>query len=578
MKHLRVAVPILACSLFLSCSAFRTLEPSQVRYPLEPCKTVNAADGDVRVCDEGKGDVVVLLHGLFGSVEVWSGWAAKLKDSHRVIRIDLPGNGLSTPYKDGRYSVERDGKVVLAVLKQLGVREFAVAGSSAGGFVAWYLAQTNTAGVTKLILVSSIGLDPEPGRIDRLPRFIRALGRIAVPLPLLRLNLPRSLSEETVLRYYDLGRLRGNRGATVDRLNAPWRDYRDGLARIRVPTLILWGRDDRALDPDDACRFANRIPSSRLVVVPGVGHLMMEEAPEETAEVALRFLKGEALNLPNGWSTSCHELKASRRIPPVAHGGGKHPHFAMPKPVYTFEGMDVFCEGREGPPILLLHELPGLTPETFWLARRLAGEGYTVYMPHLFGTPGKHSTMRNMLPIVFGWDWLPFRDATPPVAGKLRRLALKIHAEHTNQRMGVIGMCLTGNLPPAFLDAKELPFVQAAVMSQPSLPLLRPSQLALSKKHLEAAKATGVEILGFRFSHDEISPWERRVALQRFFGNQIDIHVLDSSPWNHDGYDTKAHAVLTEEMFDEHGNPSERRELVAAWETLVRYLAKQLKR
>lgn len=118
-----------------------------MRYPLEPCKTVKAADGDVRVCDEGKGDVVVLLHGLFGSVEVWSGWAAKLKDSHRVIRIDLPGNGLSTPYKDGRYSVERDGKVVLAVLKQLGIRQFAVAGSSAGGFVAWYLAQTNTATV-----------------------------------------------------------------------------------------------------------------------------------------------------------------------------------------------------------------------------------------------------------------------------------------------------------------------------------------------------------------------------------------------------------------------------------------------
>src|SRR5204863_1353892 len=129
-----------------------------------------------------------------------------------------------------------------------------------------------------------------------------------------------------------------------------------------------------------------------------------------------------------------------------------------------------------GPAILLLHEAPGLTPNTFRLAHDIAAGGYRVYVPLLFGTAGKDS-LANVFFRLFDLRFLPVRDATPPIVGSLERLAKEIH-EQTGQDIGVIGMCLTGNLPIPML---QLDFVKAAVVSQPAMPLFRPSTIGLDK-------------------------------------------------------------------------------------------------
>lgn len=570
-----------ALLLTASCGAFRTVPEARVRH-LEQCPKIDVGDSVVRVCDEGKGDAIVLLHGLSGSVEVWGGWARAMKDTHRVIRLDLPGYGLSTPYKDRKYSLARDAQVVTKVLDRLGVGAFSIAGNSSGGHLAWSLAHKNPR-VKKLILISPIGLSPKPARVNRTPRWVRWFARHVTIRCLNEHEHRRAygsrsrVERATAERYYDLARLPGARDAFVDRLNAGVFDETliARLQEITIPTLILWGAEDRWLDPDDACRFRNRMPNARLLVVAGRGHVMMEEAPEETARVAMQFLRDPAhLTFPSDWRTDCFELKQSSRIPPFGKHGISMPDTnQLPPELGRFEGMRVFRIGTSGPPILLLHELPGLTPETFKLAERIAARGYTVYMPLLFGEPGHHAT--NLVPVLFGASWFPQGfDRMPRITGKLRRLAAYLQESHCGQKMGVMGMCLTGNLPAAFLD---LPFVHAAVMSQPSLPLLRPAKLALSEDQIQAMKAP---VLYVRFSHDRVSPWEKRRAFQKMaakYGKQVEFHTVDSSPWNRDCIPPHAHAVYTDGMFDSEGRPVNAPGLNQAWDVLISYLDCRLK-
>jgi dienelactone hydrolase len=229
-----------------------------------------------------------------------------------------------------------------------------------------------------------------------------------------------------------------------------------------------------------------------------------------------------------------------------ASGVHKHPMAAAPMtdkpkdlgpyPVYVFPGKDGDA------PVLRLHELPGFLPQTRMLAERLAGEGFTVYVPLLFGSPGGGASETTRLFRVFlSPRWRAFRRGrTAPIADELNVIADRIHAE-TGRDVGVIGMCLTGNLGVALLSRNE--HVTAAVAAQPSLPLCCKDDIALGKED-SAPKA---DFLFFRFHNDRISEGKLGKFRERF-GKLVHADELTLPP-PAPGSEFR-HATLTIELFD----------------------------
>jgi dienelactone hydrolase len=132
---------------------------------------------------------------------------------------------------------------------------------------------------------------------------------------------------------------------------------------------------------------------------------------------------------------------------------------------------DVYRRGV-GPGVVVIHEVPGITPEVAGFARRVADEGFTVFLPHLFGTPGKPFSAAYALAGVVHccisreFHVLAERGSSP-ITDWLRALCREAHRQCGGPGVGAIGMCMTGNFALALMVDES---VMAPVLSQPSLP------------------------------------------------------------------------------------------------------------
>lgn len=227
----------------------------------------------------------------------------------------------------------------------------------------------------------------------------------------------------------------------------------------------------------------------------------------------------------------------------------------------------VYTKGA-GPAVIVLSEIPGITPEVAAFARRVADGGFTAVMPHLFGEPGKPMTLpyvaRSMAFALLSPEFVMLAESRPsPITGWLLALARSAHSECGGPGVGAVGMCLTGGLPLAMLIDDT---VVASVLSQPSLPLAlagggRKRDLGLDSAGLARVKARvkGVSrIFGLRFSNDTICPPERFAQLREEFGEGFVGVEIDSSPTNPHGVSTRAHSVLAEEYRDDPDHPTYR--------------------
>jgi pimeloyl-ACP methyl ester carboxylesterase len=249
---------------------------------------------------EGDGPVLVLLHGNSSSLHTWEGWTAALSSRFKVVRLDLPGFGLTGPRPDRRYDVQSYSAFVADFLDRLGVSRASIAGNSLGGNIAWHFAAAHPERVEKLILLDAAGFPragppPLPMRLARIPVLSGVL-RWVSPRPLVEKSLrevygdPSHVTPELVDRYLTLSRREGNRQAFIDRANTEATDDTALLKSISAPTLIMWGGRDRWADPADAERFHQAIAGSSVLRYPELGHIPMEEAPERTAADASSFL------------------------------------------------------------------------------------------------------------------------------------------------------------------------------------------------------------------------------------------------------------------------------------------------
>jgi dienelactone hydrolase len=219
-----------------------------------------------------------------------------------------------------------------------------------------------------------------------------------------------------------------------------------------------------------------------------------------------------------------------------------------------------------GPAVIVLAELPGITPRVAAFAQRLAGLGFTAVLPNLFGTPGQPPGparfARSILQTCVSREFtLLARRKNSPVTDWLRALARHEHETCGGPGVGVVGMCFTGGFALA-MTADET--VLAPVVSQPSLPfaLTRAlgSDLGVDDATLDRVKQRCADenicVLGLRFTDDRLAPPQRFARLRDELGEHFVSVEIDSSPGNSHGIASRAHSVLTEDFVDEPGHPS----------------------
>jgi len=219
----------------------------------------------------------------------------------------------------------------------------------------------------------------------------------------------------------------------------------------------------------------------------------------------------------------------------------------------------------EGPGVLIMHEVPGITPEVARFARRVADAGFSVALPNLFGTAGRPLTpgyvVGQLVRACISREFRVLaRHEASPITEWLRALARALHQEVGGPGIGAIGLCLTGNFALALMME---PALLAPVLSQPSLPFpvgaSRKAALHITPQCLAEVKkraAQGVGVLGLRFSGDPMSPPERFETLRRELGPGFEGIEIDSSKGNPHGIPRTAHSVVTADLVDEAGHPT----------------------
>ncbi|WP_295682859.1 dienelactone hydrolase family protein [uncultured Nevskia sp.] len=254
------------------------------------------------------------------------------------------------------------------------------------------------------------------------------------------------------------------------------------------------------------------------------------------------------------------------------------PGFTLAPHSHLGETRAVYRRGH-GPAVIVMSEIPGITPQVTTFATTVADAGFSVWMPQLFGTPLQPITVpyltRSVLRICISKEFSTLAaNQSSPIVDWLRALAREAHEACGGPGVGAVGMCLTGNFGLAMmLDAPVI----APVLSQPSLPIPVPGRrdaLHVSPKELAAAHDKidkhGARILGLRFHGDPLCAPSRFERLRREFGDAFEGIEIDACHGNREGFGNP-HSVLTTHLIDEAGQPTR-----AALDRTLAFLREQL--
>ena len=249
--------------------------------------------------------LLVLLHGFGDSYTTWDGWVRELGSQFRIIRLDFPGHGLTRAPADYVLRGDALADFVDAFAAKLDLPQFAVAGNSMGGSVAWQLALRHPDRVNALVLLDAAGFPNEkpPATVPLAFRILKfRLGRALLQnidnRPLIDGALKSDVYDESVItpalvdRWAEFQRAPGHRAilmsidpASMNSASAPVLQY------IRAPALVVNGESDVLVEPASAAKLAAAIPGAKLIVYPHVGHLPQIEIPQRSAADVAAFLQ-----------------------------------------------------------------------------------------------------------------------------------------------------------------------------------------------------------------------------------------------------------------------------------------------
>lgn len=259
----------------------------------------------IKTYGASSGEPILLIHGMSSSLYAWKDVAPFIARHWRVIAIDLPFHSLTGPVDVGDCASNRVAKVAWDVLDKLGVKKASIAGSSWGGLIALRMAEAEPERVNALILLDSSGLPSPTSSVNRLSGS--AVGRLLLTDFLgsfiVRKSLreafydPAKVSDALVDQVVTLNRTAGNRqgqlacrAALLAETQAPQPSW----AGLKQPTLIIWGQQDPWIPVTNAQAIARLLPNARVLEYPRVGHLPMEERPEQVAADIEDFLNSRA--------------------------------------------------------------------------------------------------------------------------------------------------------------------------------------------------------------------------------------------------------------------------------------------
>lgn len=256
----------------------------------------------------GSGDPVLCLHGLGASTHSWREFRVPVSREHQLILIDFKGHGASPKPKDKHYAIQEHADLIYEFIREHNLRNLTLIGNSFGGaislLVALRLCEDNSGRLQKLILMDSAGYN------KHLPLHLKMMRTPLVGWLALHL-LPQKAAALFVLKksYYDKKKITkeqieaysrplgdpGGRHALLETSKQIIPENIDELIakypKISVPTLIIWGRQDKVIPLLIGELLDEALPDSRLVVIDHSGHIPQEETPEAVLPLVLEFLK-----------------------------------------------------------------------------------------------------------------------------------------------------------------------------------------------------------------------------------------------------------------------------------------------
>jgi pimeloyl-ACP methyl ester carboxylesterase len=266
----------------------------------------------LRYWDEGAGEVIVLIHGLAVTIENW-GWNMEaLATKYRVIAFDIPGFGKSDrPQNKEIYNPTVAANILKKFFAQLDLTHFYLVGNSLGGWLSIQFALNYPEMVDKLILIDSAGLGKGIALAGRLST-VWPLGELLVhPTPWFITQMGKSMvydktliSGEFLSKMIEFSQIPGTKQAMLNilRSGVNWRGQfylfnDEQLNKLKMPSLILWGKDDKALPASQIERTVKAIPDSRGIVFERAGHPPHMDRWEDFNKIVMEFLAKGCLDI-----------------------------------------------------------------------------------------------------------------------------------------------------------------------------------------------------------------------------------------------------------------------------------------
>jgi len=280
----------------------KSKEAIDAKYLLESSGFIEIDGVSMHYAIDGSGQDLLLLHANYANLIDWNPWVHQLKDRYRVIRIDIPGHGLTEADPSNDYSMQRTVFLVEQFLNAFEIEKLSIAGASLGGTIGLHYARRNPEKVENLILVSPGALNPRiRGRNESvtLPKPFEIIAYFTPRLiteTLLRGGFgdPNNVTDELAERWHDLLLREGQRDAQIARVN----QYVSGnidlvLSQVTAPTLIMWGKKNNVVPVELAFEMKRMMSNSSnidMIIYDNGGHQLVQEFGVQTGKDALDYL------------------------------------------------------------------------------------------------------------------------------------------------------------------------------------------------------------------------------------------------------------------------------------------------
>ena len=281
-----------------------TLDALRQKYADPDGRITEIGGVEVYYKDQGEGPAILMIHGSRSSLRTWDRITPELADRYRVIRYDLPPNGLSGPVSDEAVERMEPADLAASLLDHVGADQVTCVGVSSGGTTCMYLAATYPARVNRLIMSNS---PSDPVRTDHMtltPGFekaLRAFEETGFESEVFINEFldfysgdPRRISEQTRREYFDFNRrVKEPNPIAMIGLVRDHEKTRKAMAGVRAPALLIWGGRDALLIPAAAGTLAGYLENTQVstVFMPDVGHYPPLESPIRFARIVATYLE-----------------------------------------------------------------------------------------------------------------------------------------------------------------------------------------------------------------------------------------------------------------------------------------------